>query len=62
MTQERLAFIIISALLCFSIGMSATTWKKCRRAKNMKAFAIMLLISASYVVMLLLLTFKDEIR
>lgn len=57
-----MAYIVISALLCLSIGMTAQTWKRGRKAKNMKSFAIMLLISASYAVMLLLLTFNDELR
>lgn len=62
MTQERMAFIIVSALLCLSVGMAAQTWKKGRKAKNLKSFVVMLLVVLSYAVILMLLTFKDEIR
>ena len=62
MTQERMAYIVISALLCLSIGMTAQTWKRGKKAKNMKSFVVMLLVVLSYAVILTLLTFKDEIR
>lgn len=57
-----MAYIVISALLCLSIGMTAQTWKRGRKAKNMKSFVVMLLVVLSYAVILMLLTFKDEIR
>ena len=62
MTQERMAYIVISALLCLSIGMTAQARKRGKKAKNMKSFAVMLLVVLSYAVILMLLTFKDEIR
>lgn len=62
MTQERMAYIVISALLCLSIGMTVQTWKRGKKAKNMKSFVVMLLVVLSYAVILMLLTFNDEIR
>lgn len=62
MTQERMAYIVISALLCLSIGMTARARKRGKKAKNMKSFVVMLLVVLSYAVILMLLTFKDEMR
>ena len=42
--------------------MTAQARKRGKKAKNMKSFVVMLLVVLSYAVILMLLTFKDEIR